>query len=360
MSGKLVTLINDADLTLAEASVLRVIADFSDDYGEGCWAGYVRLCRNSKLKRRAAIDTVKRLERKGIISVVGKHPVYGTNRWKIHVDKIPMLPPWDTWKAAFTQAHKGGEGNDGVGALDIAGGAPDALPTEIDPGGAPNAPVGCEACALPGASDAPNPEVSTEDTTLDSESPAAEPAGVGEREPWDDDEDKDLPVNLRPSIDDQFARGDEDGAESDERLPQTPLEAKLVSLIGQQGQAKYLGPTVSKARAIRKQLNSLNHKGKFKEVPRDHPSAEDEWKRDPAGFSAYVETCAALIRNESKKNDSDEARVSMDALVSAVRNYGRYKTGWLYYQEALKHSRKVSHPDIDPDHWINRVKAINT
>ena len=95
-------------------------------------------------------------------------------------------------------------------------------------------------------------------------------------------------------------------------------------------------------------------------MPRDHPSAEDEWKRDPAGFSAYVETCAALIRNESKKNDSDEARVSMDTLVSAVRNYGRYKTGWLYYQEALKHSRKVSHPDIDPDHWINRVKAINT
>ena len=137
--------------------------------------------------------------------------------------------------------------------------------------------------------------------------PAAEPAGAGERKPWDDDEDKDLPVNLRPSIDDQFARGDEDGAESDERLPQTPLEAKLVSLIGQQGQAKYLGPTVSKARAIRKQLNSLNHKGKFKEVPRDHPSAEDEWKRDPAGFSAYVETCAALIRNESKKNDSDDS-----------------------------------------------------
>ena len=82
MSGKLVTLINDADLTLAEASVLRVIADFSDDYGEGCWAGYVRLCRNGKLKRHVAIDTVKRLERKGIISVVGKHPLYGTNRWK--------------------------------------------------------------------------------------------------------------------------------------------------------------------------------------------------------------------------------------------------------------------------------------
>lgn len=348
MSRDLVSTAWESALPKDEKSVLAIMANYSDDYGEGCWAGLAKMCYMTGHSRSSVQLALKSMQSQGIISKVGVHERYGTTRWKIHIDRIPMLPPFEEWKIKFAKQYKG------------KGGVTMTPSDEIDQGGITMLPGGDHGDAFGGVTAMPNPEVSTEDTTLDSELPAAEPAGAGEREPWDDDEDEDLPVNLRPSIDNQFSHGDEDYDVKDERLPKTPLETKLVSLIGQQGQAKYLGPTASKARAIRKQLNSLNHKGKFKEVPRDHPSAEDEWKRDPAGFSAYVETCAALIRNESKKNDSDEARVSMDALVSAVRNYGRYKTGWLYYQEALKHSRKVSHPDIDPDHWINRVKAINT
>ena len=252
---------------------------------------------------------------------------------------------YSEWRKEFAQRHKGREGTTlaPLGEVDISGAAADH-PQEAyrPPSGEPTV---------------PDPQADPQESTSDSELPAAEPAGAGAREPWDDDPDQNQPVHLRPSREYPATHGDDEGCERDERLPQTPLEVKLVSLVGAPGQGKYLGGTIAQARKTRALLNTPVIGGRYQEMPRTLSSPEEVWLADPEGFSAYADVCARVVKSCI---GGANPRVSMQALVSELRMYGRVRTGWLDYQEARARAQKVSRPDNDPDHWVNRVKAINT
>lgn len=278
------------------------LADTVDAHGEGSWYSYGTMARQTSLSRSEIIRCVKTLEDEiGCLTRLGKHPVYGTIRWKIIAEKIPMHELTEAqWRYQFNAIHKGartiGSFRDlmELGGVTVAPPEHSSEPPDLPGGGATVERGGCHSDTL---------SCKKESTKIDS--------------------DSSVPEAL-------FDLGPADPAKKPaECYPQTDLEKLLISLCGRDGNAKYLGPTAKKASQVRESLNLKNAvtpKGQFTVL---HPSCEDEWKREPEKFAAYVRVCASLIGTKTGSNG-----IKLATLISTVRGYGRYNNGWIAYQKA--------------------------
>jgi len=81
------------DLSQSETLVMLALADHADDYGK-CWPSIARVAKKARLQRRATQAVIRRLERKGFLSVDRKGLRDGgsTSHYQLHVGVHEIHP----------------------------------------------------------------------------------------------------------------------------------------------------------------------------------------------------------------------------------------------------------------------------
>ncbi len=301
------------DLEPTELLVYLAIADHVDDDGEGCFASYDKLALKTNLTRRTVIRACQKLEETGILVHEGMHPRYGTNVWNINKDKLPLKKP--ARKKATQDIAIPGRRQKAVDRGDTE--SPPGV-TQSHQGGDTESLGGCHRVTSGGDTESPKPSVEPLVEPSENHPSAAEAA---------DDEFERVPI-------------DDSGEELVDRNPDRP-ETDLQRKIAQLTHSKYL-PASTKA-ALRNGVTAVWGKNKR---PVTYPSPEEEWAAYPDLFAEYVDLCARRIREESTRPPSRKA------LAESIRNYARYKTGWLDFKQAAQEERRINPPpDERPLYW---------
>lgn len=332
-----------SDTTPTETLVLLAIADFINDMGDGCWASYDRLAYKTKLSRRTVIYTVNSLEKKGYLTFQKKHKDYRTNVWTLNNDIIPKLPPFNEWLKATRKKEFEPETEEIVGAAVAPTPKPGVQQLHLQ--GAAVAPTWVQLTDSVSAAGAPNPLVREplEYVTLPTAVPAEVSAPVSSNSAHHDKDDEwsDLPINERPSIDDQITRGDDDLDDRAKMRPKTELEKKIVQLCN----SSYITDNQ------RRHLSESVFAAQGKQRPQNYPSPEAEWKENPDRFNEYVEDCARIQRNNTGRPPG------RDALIGLIRNYARHKTGWLDFKD-FKEVEAAPAKQAEGKYYENRPKRL--
>jgi len=309
------------DLEPTELLVYLAITDHVDDDGEGCYASYDKLAAKTNLARSTVIRTCQKLEVAGILVHQGTHPQYGTNVWNIDKDKLPFKKPARNTRAKALEPVPGKRQK---------ATAPSVAATQK--GSHSDTPKGLTV-TLGGSHSDTSGGLTVRPNPLDE--PLVEPlgnhTGSGAEPP--------PPAVMVVLSDDDIERVpvDESGNELTDAKERDRPETALQVVVAQLTNSKYLTPTM-KGR-LRDTVTAVWGDNKR---PVTHPSPEDQWVAHPDLFAEYVELCARRIREESGRSPSREA------LITSIRGYARYNTGWLDFKKAAQEEQKQAQQRADP------------
>lgn len=142
MSIKMIQRVWDSQMPDSEMVVMQAMADYADDNGESIYPSIARLCWKLSISRRTLQRRVKVLTDKDYLKLVGQHPTYKTNEYKILIDNLVPKISFDEWTIItdggvnLTRVSDGVEGGVKSGKGGVTAMTPDPLvvdPLVVDP-----------------------------------------------------------------------------------------------------------------------------------------------------------------------------------------------------------------------------------
>jgi hypothetical protein len=82
-----------ASLSQAEAFVLVVLASYADEHGGKCWPSQPTIAQKTRASRRGVQKVLRRLERRGLVSVVERASQHKTTRYRLNLPALTREEP---------------------------------------------------------------------------------------------------------------------------------------------------------------------------------------------------------------------------------------------------------------------------